>query len=382
MKYLRRIIYTLICVMLFFSFNTMAEGDENGDKKKGKTKSIALCVLTEREKKDEIIKGIFEINKPLCWKLVDYKIGGHVSKLVAHSEVVESLEEYKNETLNFIKEKTGNDYGRQVELISFIEYFYTQVGEKIENPDSKTWPQVKVGSVGNSGIGLSLGSAYDLDQRFNLPSREESRYFKERVDSEFESCEAPFEKIADGLNGYRIGYDEMIHQDNIYTSQVLEAHWDKYDKKARVQTLLDLMADDSINKWRGHYKDDHLVGPPKTQYFFLHPTLIYEWIEEEPDGSKDKASLALEIFGFNRWDARMPWGASFTLVGSDRINFDPVSPAVSFYLFNKYSFGFSFRNGKNGFDDEVGFYVNFDLLSFGRETKKGYDRHIEKLSRF
>jgi hypothetical protein len=145
----------------------------------------------------------------------------------------------------------------------------------------------------------------------------------------------------------------------------------------------DLFMTDLMNKqW---YSDETRYGegfpsPPRTQYFFLHPSFAVENVASAADGEEMKPVFYLELFGANRWNPNDRWidakylraWSGFSLIASyaDRAGIKEVGYGGLFTFDNVYSIGIT------DYDGETGFFISIDLANLWREKyKSGYEKY-------
>jgi hypothetical protein len=132
----------------------------------------------------------------------------------------------------------------------------------------------------------------------------------------------------------------------------LSKSWGRYLEESRSQTWLDELATSTF------YSPDKekLIGPPSTQYFFFHPTVVIENVSNAIDGEQQKEAIGLELFGFNWWQTTIPFGASIGWVQADRQSAKDLGTAIFLHLDNAYTLGYSKH------DDDSGWFITVDLL--------------------
>ncbi|NOR57222.1 MAG: hypothetical protein GQ474_01715 [Sulfurimonas sp.] len=189
-----------------------------------------------------------------------------------------------------------------------------------------------------------------------------------QIDSiSYNSCEEAFDDISMAFNTYREHYNDYVTDKNKVLLEDMSLDWKRFVNKARNQTLLDVWATTTINS--GHYKKDHLVSPATTQYFFLHPGLVYEHVSAAPVGEKDKISIAMEWIGINWWDLKVPVGLSWVSTYSDRAEVSSVGQGVMIYVDNKYSLGWTYRKQGNGI------FFSLDILKLFSNKKQQFEQY-------
>lgn len=177
-------------------------------------------------------------------------------------------------------------------------------------------------------------------------------------------CFTLLNDLAVSINPYQ---DNMNRYTAYKTSEgltLLSSQWDNYLDKARYQNILGIMLTTVME--RKHFKQDHLVGPPKRQYFALQPTLVYENINAAPDGAQQDLAVAMEWLGVNWWNDSVigiPFGVSLTSTYADRPEVDDVGHGLMFHFDNVYSIGVAYHG------EDTGVYLTFDALKWLSDKK-------------
>jgi hypothetical protein len=159
--------------------------------------------------------------------------------------------------------------------------------------------------------------------------------------------------------------------------------WNAFLYDSKPMYPQDLFMTDLMNKqW---YSDEMrysegFPSPPRTQYFFLHPSFAVENLASAPDGEEMKPVFYLELFGANRWNPDDRWvdvkylraWSGFSLIASyaDRGGIEEVGYGGLFTFDNVYSIGITDYGG------ETGFFISIDLANLWREKyKSGYEKY-------
>jgi len=143
--------------------------------------------------------------------------------------------------------------------------------------------------------------------------------------------------------------------------------WDKYHSESRSQTWVD----DLITSVKYDHNDGKLIGPPEVQYFLFHPNIVIEDVSGALDGETQQESFALEIFGMNWWNAKIPYGWSVGAIQSKRDGLDETGGALFFHIDNAYTFGYSKYN------DHDGWFITVDLLKAISDKKYEYNTKLQ-----
>lgn len=183
------------------------------------------------------------------------------------------------------------------------------------------------------------------------------------------TCKEIFREFKSAFNPYRSAYDNVY--DNTKLLSALGERWDSFLEVSKSQTALEVYLTTLANK--DHFKKNHLVGPPNFQIIAIHPHLIFNSMEEAPDGSKQELGLAVEWIGINYWDLKLPLGISFTTAYVDRENVKDVGHGIMLHIDNQYAIGWADHDGEDSF------YVTFDLLKALEDKKGKYDKYMKHI---
>ena len=154
---------------------------------------------------------------------------------------------------------------------------------------------------------------------------------------------------------------DLTDTKNYYAT--LSNSWDRYMEKSRSQTWLDELLT------MGFYSPDKdkLIGPPSTQYFFFHPSILIENVSDAIDGEQQQEAIGLELIGFNWWQAEVPFGASIGWVYSDRASTKDTGTAIFLHFDNAYTLGYSEH------DNDSGWFISVDLLKAFEDKKSKFE---------
>lgn len=237
----------------------------------------------------------------------------------------------------------------------------------------------KRNKLGKLAAGVNVDNVNNTDIYFNsfstikpvivIPDDDKACKVIEGVS--YNSCREAFKDIAIAFNAYRAHYDKYVTGKNKIALDKMSDDWSKFVDKARNQTLLDVWATTYINN--EHYKQDHLVSPASSQYFFIHPGLVYEHVSKAPAGEKDKASVAIEWAGINWWNLKVPFGLSVVTVYADRPEVSEFGHGLMVYIDNKYSFGWVHR------DKSDGIFFGLDILKLFSDKKQQLEQYKSML---
>jgi len=183
------------------------------------------------------------------------------------------------------------------------------------------------------------------------------------------NCLAVFEELESAFNAYRKPYETFVTNTNTRLIDNLSKDWDRFLEVSKSQTALEVFLTTTFQ--RSHFQKDYLVGPPSYQIIALHPQLIYESLGDAPDGERLETWIALEWFGINWWDTKVPFGFSFTRVYVDRPSGTPYGNGLMLHFNNQYSIGFADHDG----DESV--FVTFDLLKLLEDKKANLEQYLD-----
>ena len=182
---------------------------------------------------------------------------------------------------------------------------------------------------------------------------------------------------------WRLAHDLSNHLSVLAVSKIGEqvatkrALWEQYLYQSKPMLPLDHIATDFFDgRWKqSDQYPDGVREPPNTQYFFLHPSVAVEQLDNAPDGQQLKPVLVLELFGANRWREDRRWinapllrswsGASVALTYADRADVKDVGVGVILTFENIYSIGVTrYESSKTGL------LFSIDLANLWREKYK------------
>lgn len=198
-------------------------------------------------------------------------------------------------------------------------------------------------------------------------------------DSRLPNCIDGLNSLAAAIEPYKAAYVHCSALDTAQGAARLTANWQHYLDIARSQTFTDML----MTTWleEKHLTNDHLVGPMDRQWFFMHPGLVLENVNEAPDGSNMEIAIAVEWFGVNWWNKKTspigyPFGVSLTTLYSDRPDVDDVGHGLMFHLDNKYSIGWADHGGKDSF------FITIDILELFKDKKAQWKTYETKINEY
>lgn len=173
-------------------------------------------------------------------------------------------------------------------------------------------------------------------------------------------CQQLVDRWAKAVSAYKIEAERLAPAKMAELALEYGKDWDRYFDEARSQTTLDRMATAFWN--RTSLRNESFQKAPDTQYFFLHPGVVMEYVEDAADGEQFEAALVVEWGGMNRWRkcnfgfTQFPCGFSVISLYSDKASTKDEGIGLMFHVNNAYSFGVADRDG------ETGYFVTVDLL--------------------
>ncbi|WP_322003280.1 hypothetical protein [Marinobacter alexandrii] len=307
------------------------------------------------------------VNRKLCEALLNPFEGGSRSALIA------SEAQRRRSLLHFAK--ISRAQAIRIENVVSIENFerpFTHLKEKLNQGD--------INSLALPGFSVDR----DTDGSFIFHFNERSKSARiHMVDND--ACKAKFEVTCEELLKeyrrafiqYKSAYSKLTTQRALDQIEVLSQNWRDFILSARSQTLWDLGLTTKLES--AHFKQGYLVGPPRKQWFFLHPNVIYEHLSDAPDGFQTKPGIALEVIGINYWrkgDSPFYWpfGVSLTSSFVDRPESDDVGIGLMFHVDNRYSLGASHYGG-----GKTGFFLTIDLLNAINDKRKFFEGYRDQM---
>ncbi|MCH8529345.1 MAG: hypothetical protein LAT65_00710 [Saccharospirillum sp.] len=183
----------------------------------------------------------------------------------------------------------------------------------------------------------------------------------------YESCQQALEDASVAFNAYRHSYDQYRFDQNRRELTTLRDEWKRFLDESRSQTLVDVWFTTLMH--RNYYAQNRLVPPASTQYFLLHPHVVYEYVGDAPAGQRGKAALGAEWVGVNWWDLKVPLGVSLVSTWSDRADTPAVGHGLLLTVSNHYLFGWTMR------DESHAFFLTVDFLKASQSAGRQLDRY-------
>jgi hypothetical protein len=190
----------------------------------------------------------------------------------------------------------------------------------------------------------------------------------------FSSCKKvadELEKALELVHNFRVS--DQLKKVGTHVAGI-EKGWQSFMDDARFQTTLDVWF--TTLWYSDKWKSADLQGPPPVQYFVLHPTLIYSYMPDASRGEELKPVPAVEWFGMNWWQTKVPLGFSITSVYNDRPDGNAFLHGLTVHVDNAYSFGMV------GTGDERTFFVNLDLMDWFTDKKGKYDKYAAQFEEY
>jgi len=183
------------------------------------------------------------------------------------------------------------------------------------------------------------------------------------------SCVDIFEDFQAAFSPYRSAYNNAYDKKNAELLGDLSRQWDRFLEASKSQTFFEVMATTYLN--RSHFKKNYLVGPPQYQVIALHPELIYSHIKGGPDGASDHMGLAIEWFGVNAWDWKVPFGISCASTYIDSASIKNKGNGIMLHFYNHYSLGWSKHGSENVY------FVTLDLFKMYDDKRTRFQGYLD-----
>ena len=201
------------------------------------------------------------------------------------------------------------------------------------------------------------------------------------------SCLDAVDDVANAFNPY--GKD--LTNDNLSKLQKrlegLSSRWDNYLEESRSPTFVDLFATSRL--YGRKLGGAEFAEPPSWQFFFMHPHVMYEQFFSGESGDKSKFGLGIEVVGVNYWegikvydDFKVPIGLSVVATYADYTNRNSVGWGGMLTLFNKYSFGITWRKNKTTGHHNKALSVTIDMLKLFNDKKERLDAYKVRLNAY
>ena len=177
----------------------------------------------------------------------------------------------------------------------------------------------------------------------------------------FNSCTEALEDAATAFNNYKVSVRRYSLEQNDPKLDYLSSAWSRYLDKARSQTILDVWVTSFIHD--DYYSQRKLVAPHPRQYFLLRPQVVYEFNQDAKKGDRNHVGLAVEWFGVNWWDTKIPFGIGLISVYADYEEEDSVGHGLQFTFNNSASIGWVDRG------DTDGIFVTLDFFKLWEDKR-------------
>jgi len=200
--------------------------------------------------------------------------------------------------------------------------------------------------------------------------------------TEYGDCMTKFRNLSYLLNKLR--YPFIKPKFDLVAKNILEkdAQWNRFINEGRPLSTLDICA----TNWFYDFKESSLnnfTAPPSKQFFFMRPSVVYEYADKSPNKDKFEEAVALEIFGVNWWNKSnacygYACGLSLVATYSEYENLDNTGVGVMFHIENKYSFGITQRDDSDG-QAIKSIFINIDLFKLFEKKEAQIDKWNNQL---
>lgn len=327
----------------------------------GETKSID-CGSYEGQKikKTNAYLGVYNKAKAVCLGMGKVLLAEPplTDKLIKETLLAQNLKDFGASAAQALLDDFGNS--ATIKLTVNVEEMKAQLADT--NIATGKIPEFVTDFASRNNLKgfFPSGSA----TKFSIPKDHEDC----RQVDQSKNCYEIFADFEAAFNVYRKPYEQFTTGNNAKLLRAINKEWDRFLKLSKSQTALEVWLTSQVNY--KHLKQDHIVGPPKTQVIALHPQLVYEYVEDVPAGDNAEFGMAVEWLGVNWWDLKVPLGISAASVYSDHENTKDVRHGVMIHIDNKYAFGW----GKK--DDVESFYFTMDLLKLFENKKQQYQGYL------
>lgn len=189
-------------------------------------------------------------------------------------------------------------------------------------------------------------------------------------------CFDVFQDLERAVNSYKRGYQAIYAQRAEQSFEAITRQWNRFFEQSRSMTFADLLLTSLLE--RKNMRVGYIEGPPRRQWFALHPNVTLQYVDGAPKGDQLKPGLSIEWFGVNWWDESplgFPLGVSLTTVYADAPQIDTVGHGITLHVDNRFTFGWA----KHGSDNS--FHVSADLLSLFEEKKEQFEKYRERVEK-
>ena len=300
-------------------------------------KSLKQIKITPESKENKIYKQ--------GWQMVEKKLGDLLT---------DDLQEDWNKTLGQIKARA----------VQAQKDFDTPPSDDISN--------------------LGRANHWDIDTRLELPAIKNPAFdlidlksvIQKVCNSEGAKCQETLKRSKQLIN--TLAFSELFGKKysstaikNIQTElKIMSEKWNVffYDSKSMYPwdiTFTDLVYKVFAKENRSTYTDG-FRNPPEWQFFILHPSAAFEYVDAAEDGEQLKPAVYAELIGANRWEKGFLGltGLSAIISYSDRKDVSDVGWGGLLTFDNVYSLGVTTRSG------DIGVFVSLDLANLFREKIK------------
>ena len=191
---------------------------------------------------------------------------------------------------------------------------------------------------------------------------------------ELRGCYNVFEDLELAVGGYKRGYQAVYARNAEKTFKEISSDWNRFFDEARSMTFVDLILTSYFE--RKHMRVGYIEGPPRRQWFALHPNVTLQYVDGAPEGERFKPGLSMEWFGINYWDESplgFPVGISATTVYADVPDVDSVGHGLTLHVNNRFTVGWARHGSDNSF------HVSADLLSLFQEKEQQFRKYKERV---
>ncbi|PTQ86729.1 hypothetical protein [Agitococcus lubricus] len=277
-----------------------------------------------------------------------------------HNELARAFEEVDNNIIIYPIDYQGYKLTNFTD--NFSQYFNLDTISRTPSYPSFSYRKSLHATPSNSNYELTIGNNSDRVEFQNTNDTFCQKRYKN-------TCDDVLKDLALSVNTYKIKNAIVTIDKMLPLLKFQNTQWANFYNKSRSQTFTDLMLQTYIDKDK--LRQSNFVPPSEKQYFFLHPNIVIENVNDALDGQQTNEALAIEWLGINWWQKcpiaiSVACGVSVVSLYSDRSVVNDVGHGVMLHFANKYSIGVTNHDGSNGI------FITADLL-------KAFENQNERL---
>lgn len=359
MKLLFNIRYLAI-TLLFVLHSTSYAGnyDDNGYKSKVTFECSSKSIPRASSRFKKIEKLAIDVDTKLCQSLLTLDNNISVTR--------DLLVDFGKQSESLLLERFSYDSVRSAINTQF-GYYTDKILEFKGQLQNNDYPKLDVSTVDSSLYFTVPGRTKESIIANNFDPSCETVTGDESDPKPFNSCTQALEDAATAFNNYEVSVRRYATSQNDPKLEYLSNAWSRFLDKARSQTILDVWVTSAIHD--DYYSQRKLVEPHPRQYFLLRPEVVYEFNPDTKKGDRNQLGLAVEWFGVNWWDAKIPFGVGLISVYADYEEADSIGHGLQFTFNNSTSIGWVNRGDTNGI------FVTIDFLKLWEDKSDQLEQY-------